>query len=433
MKALLNQLLFLFLLLLFCSRNHAFWQRGFSSSSPAGGEENYYKILGVSSSASSEEIKKSYRSLAKQYHPDKNPQDPTTAEKKFIEITQAYEILSDPEKRQQYDEEKRMEARGGFGGGGGGGGRGNPWMNQQHSRAQQWQQQQHQQHSRQRNPFEFFEEQFQQQQRRYQQQQQQDEDEGGGEEEMTYVFQGSDGRLYYQRVRRPKQRNRSGGFHFEFNGHSFSNNSSVFAYYVSLFFQYFFVPMIPLLIILGCNCCCPSAATTSSSSSSRQAHHQPQQQQQQHEGEQSTTANGVQLPVISNQFLTRRGVITVVSLVPEINSLLLSLRPNFRNDPFLFTKIAEEGSGNSKGETIEPLEAIIEFYSQEDPSLQIGCIAFTKNGKRFAIFSLQENELSDSLEFPQQQQERREKCRLALKKWLEKLIDGTINWNSISE
>ena len=65
--------------------------------------KDYYTILGVSKSAAQAEIKKAYRGLAKKYHPDKNKDD-KTAENKFKEISEAYEVLGDPEKRKQYDE-----------------------------------------------------------------------------------------------------------------------------------------------------------------------------------------------------------------------------------------------------------------------------------------------------------------------------------------
>lgn len=78
---------------------------------------DYYQTLGLSKNASQDEIKKSFRKLARQYHPDKNPGD-KAAEDKFKEVNQAYETLSDPEKRKQYDELSRLGA---FGAGPGGG------------------------------------------------------------------------------------------------------------------------------------------------------------------------------------------------------------------------------------------------------------------------------------------------------------------------
>ena len=63
--------------------------------------EDLYGILGLSRSATQEEIKKAYRALARKYHPDANPGD-KEAEKKFKEVAQAYEVLSDERQRQQY-------------------------------------------------------------------------------------------------------------------------------------------------------------------------------------------------------------------------------------------------------------------------------------------------------------------------------------------
>lgn len=84
-------------------------------------KKDYYDILGVSKSASADEIKKAYRKLAIKYHPDKNPDD-KEAEENFKEAAEAYEVLSNPEKRQRYDQFGHAGTQGGFGGGYGGGG-----------------------------------------------------------------------------------------------------------------------------------------------------------------------------------------------------------------------------------------------------------------------------------------------------------------------
>ena len=80
-------------------------------------KRDYYEVLGVGKSASDDEIKKAYRKLAIKYHPDKNPGD-KTAEEKFKEVSEAYEVLSDKQKRSRYDQ---------FGHAGIGGNAGNPF------------------------------------------------------------------------------------------------------------------------------------------------------------------------------------------------------------------------------------------------------------------------------------------------------------------
>jgi molecular chaperone DnaJ len=86
-------------------------------------EKDFYKVLGVDKSVSQADLKKAYRRLARQYHPDSNPGD-AAAEARFKEISEAYSVLSDDEQRQEYDQIRAMGGGARFSAGGGGGSQG---------------------------------------------------------------------------------------------------------------------------------------------------------------------------------------------------------------------------------------------------------------------------------------------------------------------
>lgn len=81
-------------------------------------KRDYYEVLGVGKSASQDEVKKAYRKLAKKYHPDMNQNNKAEAEEKFKEVSEAYEVLADPKKRQTYDQYGHDGLNGAFGGNG---------------------------------------------------------------------------------------------------------------------------------------------------------------------------------------------------------------------------------------------------------------------------------------------------------------------------
>lgn len=83
-------------------------------------EVDYYKILGIEKTATIEEIKKAYRKMAIKYHPDKNPDNKTQSEEKFKLVSEAYQVLSDPEKKNVYDQFGKAGLDGSSGGGEGG-------------------------------------------------------------------------------------------------------------------------------------------------------------------------------------------------------------------------------------------------------------------------------------------------------------------------
>src|SRR5918996_780640 len=83
-------------------------------------EKDYYRVLGVSDTASQKDIRSAYRKLSRQYHPDANPGD-KAAEERFKEVSAAYDVVGDPEKRKEYDEVRRLGPMGGMFGGPGAG------------------------------------------------------------------------------------------------------------------------------------------------------------------------------------------------------------------------------------------------------------------------------------------------------------------------
>jgi molecular chaperone DnaJ len=83
-------------------------------------EKDYYKVLGVKEDASQKDVTRAYRKLARQYHPDANAGD-SKAEERFKEVSAAYDVVGDPEKRKEYDEVRKLGPMGGFGPGGPGG------------------------------------------------------------------------------------------------------------------------------------------------------------------------------------------------------------------------------------------------------------------------------------------------------------------------
>src|SRR5947208_15045705 len=87
-------------------------------------KRDYYEVLGVSRAAREDDLKKAYRKLALKYHPDRNPEDRQRTEERFKEISEAYQVLSDPERRSLYDRfghaafEQGVPGGAGFGSGG---------------------------------------------------------------------------------------------------------------------------------------------------------------------------------------------------------------------------------------------------------------------------------------------------------------------------
>eukprot|EP01138_Halocafeteria_seosinensis_P013145 gb/GECG01013425.1/.p1 GENE.gb/GECG01013425.1/~~gb/GECG01013425.1/.p1 ORF type:complete len:223 (+),score=33.89 gb/GECG01013425.1/:1-669(+) len=159
---------------------------------------DYYRVLGVPKGASEEQVKSAYRKLARQYHPDKN--DSPEAKEKFMQIRDAYEVLTDPEKRREYDGVRQYP----------GGGRG-PWPRRRRTPMDDME-----------DLFEMFEE---------------DEDDEGGYEEYIEIFEDQFGNQHTRR-HRVYRGGRAGGFHWKSGGSPFYHDDSEFTSYLPWWVQF---------------------------------------------------------------------------------------------------------------------------------------------------------------------------------------------------
>lgn len=334
---------------------------------------NHYDVLGISRRSTSTEIKKQYRNLAKKYHPDKNKGD-QKAKERFIELSAAYETLSDDEKRQHYDQEIKF---------------GDPQHNShlhRHQEKQQWRQQH----------FQF-----------------QDQ----GDEEM-FMFQSPDGRIFTTtRNRRHFQQ------HHHFNTHRASNSNPFFGFetfndelqlnqgwwgYVQLLYWsvvfgmnilimllvgiHAISPVALLLVLMGLMMCCvPSKYFDVHADNGRQrrGNHRPPPPPPEENND---------LIELTDDDLSARGNIVVVSSSNKGKISLLSLKNRYKRDPIKFYKM-----GPSKTTERE----------EWDESYDI--IASSKGGKQWTGIRITGTD----------------GCQSNLQKvdmWLLRLIGGEVQW-----
>jgi curved DNA-binding protein CbpA len=359
-------------------------------------EPNYYKVLDVSPKASVDEIKKSYRSLAKKYHPDKNRDGPS-AEQKFISITKAYEVLSDPQQRAVFDDSLRHS-----------GGRGNPFGNQDGNTMRNWRSNRPRSTNMEDiyrgfgNSFDDF-----------------------GDGSTTYMFKGPDGRVYYTR---------SSGFRFQYSSPPRQDNADVIQYILyGLLWPFLQV----ILLLLCCSSmfqrCCGSTtknrrANTADHYAQNPSHHNRYQNSQNKPNttslnssepsyQSSPSTSSTIVPVVSEPAVLQRGTIIIVAISPLGLTIVNNCKAQFKHDPVSFFTMNEFTTVSTASyDSIETLsneikKSPIQTLLQSLPISELqSCdiIAFSKQGKKYAVCIRDNNEV-----FPD---------------WLEQLLEGQITW-----
>lgn len=406
---------------------------------------DYYCILEVDAKASPESIKKQYRKLAKVYHPDKNPDDPETAEKQFILVSKAYEVLSDARTRQEYDDERS--------------GRNRHFPHQFH-------QQQHPYHREyQDEAFRRFSEFFDQQERRFQHKQQQQRNgfqsrhqqqrhrgfstsfhfTQGPNGNTFYHFDGGMGEEEYEHPFQRQQRRASQSFFVNFIEDLMSLP------WIGIFLQLCYALTMIFLVTQFFMCCCTSADSEARRQTriaqdeekrklrqQRAAHFNDQRSASQStssssEPRSAPSTNHSTLPRVRTQELQETpGVVFLVACTVATEKLLQARRSAFSRDPVLFRKyrrwLDSQSSADSKSDnqySIAAMDRVLPFFlDQKTPSTTnietdiVLVIALRKRGTQYTVFH--QNIAASSNKAAEEQ----------LDNWLCKLLQGSITWQS---
>mmetsp|Transcript_2491 Transcript_2491/g.3872 ORF Transcript_2491/g.3872 Transcript_2491/m.3872 type:complete len:367 (+) Transcript_2491:3-1103(+) len=338
-------------------------------------KSSHFDTLGISSKASEDDVKKSYRKLAKIYHPDKNKNDPD-AQTKFIEITKAYEVLSDPQSRLEYEESLRFGA--------------NNRVNSRNSKVHEW---------RSRNsdldPFREF------------------HDLRNFEEftsENMFQKYTLNGKTFYT-----SSRNFNGQtFTYSYSS-SFGNNQSSqqqnftiwnILYIFGVLCYYFIRPFVPLIILIlaFCSLFCNSSskATKMKNKSSIRKEHNPSNNFE------------TQIEVLNQSYLNQRGVILIIAMNEQILTLCHQLKSKFVQDKVIFLSHLKNSSLNS---------------NQKDNKKMDYLLAVCKGGEKWLRFKSKEERNSEETHNDDEEMVTADEIEI----WIIQLLNGVNLWTLSKE
>ncbi len=385
-------------------------------------EKNFYDILELRKDASGEKIRKQYRNLAKQYHPDKN--DSPSAKEKFIEITKAYETLGDDSKKREYDESLR------FGGIDGGQRTAFPFQQQGHHHPQQF-------HGG-----------------------------GGGGNERVYMHRTANGHVFFTTSSSSSQGHPSQGF--DFSSSSFEQQGNL-PWWIALLIQLWMSP-IPFFLFLYSlywlySCCCgaPRAVPPAALPQPRDRERDETEEQERTLRRQSGLVTSLpNLSSIGNEYCVKAlkmNKYLLISCSPVSSSVLASLREKFRRDPVLIVECASAFSAQAveksqrqqrqqqqrETDTDTVTRRRIQHSRGEERGggEQSVSVVALRGGGRWSLFEYPGNpentsnsnnhSSSNSCNVGPSQDSAATSATMAVENWVVKLLGGEMKWKHISD
>jgi curved DNA-binding protein CbpA len=410
------------------------------------GTNDYYCILEVKKQATPEEIKKQYRKLAKLYHPDKNPDNPEAAEAKFIELSKAYEILSDPQSRSTYDEELTYgRSRGG--------------NNAASSPGRGFHHHGHYDTAREadeifRHPSQMFDDEpfpgagF----RQHRQQR-------GDARARTFQFsfgQQQDGRTFYTYSTNPRQQFQQQQQQAQQQFYYYYDPSTAYQWTYFVWQVLYMLVTVYIVLWFLTSCCIateeedvtnrpsPASATNARKSSSTAPNTtttatKPHLPPNSSLLPQQYNPLDIHLPILGEELSKSQGIIFIIALNPKMEQFCLQIRKNFLRDPLLFRRYDGLHHNNNPKPNNQPnpiLDKILQHREKTIALDSLDALAVTKSGQQYAIFSSAAKK-KETITSTSTQEETAATTSLPLREityedqvdnWLCALVQGNVRW-----
>lgn len=374
---------------------------------------DYYCHLGVKSTATESEIKKAYREKAKQYHPDKNPDDPENAKKQFILISEAYEVLSDTKTRAEFDDVlkyggSRSSSGNGFG---------------QHANYQS--QQGFSRFGQQRHSpnvdemFRHFHDMFAEEDIFFQQQRQQ-------QRRQQQPFQGNPQQQNRRRFGKVHmQEDRFGNVYYSFSTEDTAHHGifddifgqiPIVRLLMRGFYNMCFMFLMIYVAYVIVHVCCIAGINQ-----------QPSSRPSSFEAKKRAHRISSGIPLLSKVNLLEPGVMIIASATPSVTAVLKHLQVRFQHDPFRFAELPSRIA-----DAPQLIQSSIKRLVGDDNDKQLLVYALAKKSSQCAVLCLDSDHLNGYDLHSMDEKELGLLIEQLVERWLEQLLQGGIPWTPLS-